>query len=63
VLLAHEKAQQQLKETGSDIILSILQGENGEACLATTEQLYTGDTLYDIPIVRCRLLKDKKQQH
>lgn len=63
VLLAHGKAQQQLNAMGRNITLSIQQDDNAYTCLSTTEQLYTGDTLYYIPVVPLyRLLKDRKQK-
>ncbi|MXN91112.1 hypothetical protein GR160_07700 [Flavobacterium sp. Sd200] len=63
VLLAHTRAQQQLTAMGRGITLSVEQDDKGDTCLATTERLYTGDTLYYIPVVPLyRLLKDKKKK-
>jgi len=63
VLLAHNKAQQQLTTMDRNITVSIQKDNNGCICLSTREQLYTGDTLYYIPIVPLfRLLKDRKQK-
>lgn len=63
VLLAHQYAQRQLKKSGQDIELTVMQEDDGSVKLATNHCYNTGTTLYYIPVLPLyRLLQDKKQK-
>lgn len=63
ILLAHKYAQRQLKKSGQDIELVIMQDDNGMIKLATNHSYNTGTTLYYIPVLPLyHLLQDKKQK-
>ncbi|MEA9414335.1 hypothetical protein [Flavobacterium sp. PL02] len=63
ILLAHQYAQRQLKKSGQDIELTIMQEDDGIIKLATNHSYNTGTTLYYIPVLPLyRLLQDKKQK-
>ncbi|MCV9926255.1 hypothetical protein OIU83_01215 [Flavobacterium sp. LS1R49] len=63
ILLAHQYAQRQLKKSGQDIELAIMQDVDGTVKLATTHSYNTGTTLYYIPVLPLyHLLQDKKQK-
>lgn len=62
ILLAKEQIKKQLKKTGQDIELYIMD-DNGIIKLATQLHYCTGMTLYYIPVLPLyRLLQDKKQK-
>jgi hypothetical protein len=63
ILLAHEHAQKQLRKSGQDIELTILQDDAGTVKLVTNHSYSTGNTLCYIPVLPLyRLLQDKKQK-
>jgi hypothetical protein len=63
ILLTHACAQEQLKKSGQDIELSIMQDDNDIITLATKHVYSTGNTLYYIPVLPLyRLLQSKRQK-
>ncbi|WP_052257285.1 hypothetical protein [Flavobacterium sp. AED] len=63
ILLTHSYVQKQLRKSGQDIELTILQGNSGMVKLATNHTYNTGNTLYYIPILPLyRLLQNKKHK-
>ncbi|MFV5699796.1 hypothetical protein ACM55H_15640 [Flavobacterium sp. ZT3R17] len=63
ILLTHSYVQKQLRKSGQDIELTILQGDSGMVKLATNHTYNTGNTLYYIPVLPVyRLLQNKKQK-
>lgn len=63
ILLAHEFVQKELRKSGQDIELTILQDDKGSVKLATNHSYNTGSTLYYIPVLPLyRLLQNKKQK-
>ena len=63
ILLTHSCVQKQLRKSGQDIELSIMQDKKGTVKLATNHSYSTGNTLYYIPVLPLyRLLQNKKQK-
>lgn len=63
ILLMHSFVQKQLRKSGQDIELSIVQDDKGTVKLATNHSYSTGNTLYYIPVLPLyRLLQNKKQK-
>jgi hypothetical protein len=63
ILLTHSFVQKQLRKSGRDIELSIMQDDKGTIKLATNHSYSTGNTLYYIPVLPLyRLLQNKKQK-
>ncbi|MBG6063314.1 hypothetical protein IWX83_003124 [Flavobacterium sp. CG_9.1] len=63
ILLTHEHIQKQLRKTGQNIELTILQDDKGIIKLATNHTYNTDTTLYYIPVLPLyRLLQNKKQK-
>lgn len=63
ILLAKEQVQKQLKKSGQDIELSIIQDDNGIVKFTTKHSYCTGMTLYYIPVLPLyRLLQEKRQK-
>lgn len=63
ILLMHSCVQKQLKKSGQDIELSIVQDDKGTVKLATNHSYSTGNTLYYIPVLPLyRLLQNKKHK-
>jgi hypothetical protein len=61
ILLAHWHASKQLRETRPDAQLYILQDEQEDVCLGTSEVYNTGTNLYYIPVLPLyRLLQNRK---
>ena len=63
ILLTHSYVQKQLRKSGQDIELSIVQDDKGIVKLATNHSYSTGNTLYYIPVLPLyRLLQNKKHK-
>ncbi len=64
ILLSHWNASLHLNAEAYPIVLSIIENEDDEICLATTQTYDTGNTLYYIPIIPLfRLLQDGTRKH
>ncbi|OKS85741.1 hypothetical protein RG47T_1187 [Mucilaginibacter polytrichastri] len=63
ILLAHSCANRQLKKSGQEVKLSIMQDKKGAVQLATHHKYNVGMTLYYIPVLPLyRLLQDRAQK-
>nr|WP_314896950.1 hypothetical protein [uncultured Flavobacterium sp.] len=63
ILLTYSYVQKQLRKSGQDIELSIVQDDKGTVKLTTNHSYSTGNMLYYIPVLPLyRLLQNKKQK-